>query len=178
MSLTKYWLTLSISILDYPWKPEASPNAIFHTANKSESSKRQAKKWEKETTSLPDKSIFVTQVDIEGKVSYDTSESDQMDETGGWQEKINEKTNFYDGEKAGSGEKVFLCHWTIMWKRSPRIKISLVSCFVEKRLWARKCENVFKNQRIASRLKLDFPVSIFLFGIRVSSSYIEKQIKI
>lgn len=36
-----------------------------------------------------------------------------------------------------------------------------LSSFTRNILWARKCENVFKSQRIFSRLKLDFPVSFW-----------------
>lgn len=36
-----------------------------------------------------------------------------------------------------------------------------LSSFTSNILWARKCENVFKSQRISSRLKLDFPVSFW-----------------
>lgn len=65
-----------------------------------------------ETTSSTDKSIFVTQVGgkaKERKVSYETSDSDRMDETGGGGRKKSERETF-SSEQPGSREKVFLRH--------------------------------------------------------------------
>lgn len=59
-------------------------------------------KWGEETTSLTDKSIFVTQVAKAGRrkkvFPHETSDSDQMDEIGGW--KVNERNSRCEKQEA------------------------------------------------------------------------------
>lgn len=117
--------------------------------------KPKVEKWEEETTSLTDKSIFVTQVE-EGekgkvrKLSYKTSDSDQMNETGpGKEGKERKKSDREKYSKQEADEKSFSLPLSnhenkkiYIFMLSPRINFSSpcsarVSVFTGLRMW--KC---------------------------------------
>lgn len=89
--LTKYWLILSYLSSDSGlsfkahclWISFFIKKRTYRIINK----KEKTWKMKEKTKFLPDKSIFVTQVDVEEKVFYDTSDSDQMNETRGGRKK-------------------------------------------------------------------------------------------